>query len=65
MLKHSVWLMLLLSACSQQQMYQAVQENRLNACEKRVGEQRQRCIEQHNMPYDEYQREREALRAEE
>lgn len=60
--RYLVFAVLLLSACSQQQVYQAVQENRLASCQKRVAEQRDRCVEEHNMPYAEYRREREALR---
>lgn len=55
---------LLVTACTQQQAYQAVQENRLMECQKRVGDQQEECREGHSMSYEEYQREREALRKE-
>lgn len=53
---------LTLVACSNKQMYESVQTNRLNACEKLIGSQREECIAQHSTPYTDYQRERETLR---
>lgn len=47
------------SACSNQQAYQAIQQNRLQECEKLLPAQREECIQQHDEPFDDYQRSRE------
>lgn len=47
-----------MGACSNQRAYEMIQENRRAECEKMVERQRQECLQSLQMPYDEYQRER-------
>ncbi len=56
----------LLQACSQQQVYDAVQQNRQLECQKLPDSQYEECMKQYSEPYKEYERERqELLRGEE
>ncbi len=50
-----------LCACSNQQMYNSVQTNRQNECDKLQTIQRQECLKQLGMPYDKYEEERQKL----
>ncbi len=50
-----------LYGCSNEQIYQSVQANRLSSCEKLFEAQRDKCIDQHDTPYQEYQRAREEV----
>jgi hypothetical protein len=55
-----------LAACSQQQVYDAVQQNRQLECQKLPDSQYEECMKQYSEPYKEYERERqELLRGEE
>ncbi|SHF21212.1 hypothetical protein SAMN04487965_1642 [Microbulbifer donghaiensis] len=51
----------LLAACSHQQVYDAVHQNRLQDCEKFSGPQYRDCIQQYDQSYSDYQRERREL----
>lgn len=50
-----------LCACTNQQMYNSVQTNRQNECEKLQTVQRQECLKRLGMPYDKYEDERQKL----
>ncbi len=50
-----------LAACSQQQVYDAVQQNRQFECQKLPGTQYEECMERYSEPYEEYERERQQL----
>jgi hypothetical protein len=51
----------LVQACSHQQVYDAVQQNRQFECQKLPGSQYEECMEQYSEPYEEYERERQEL----
>lgn len=51
----------LLPACSNQQVYDAVQKNRQLECQKLPGSQYEECMEQYSEPYEHYERERREL----
>ena len=51
----------ILAACTQQDVYEMSQENGRKACEKEPPPMQDRCMEQYQQSYDEYQRERDAL----
>lgn len=50
----------LLTACSNQQIYNAVQENRRAECGKPPQSQYEECLRDYDTSYDEYERERQA-----
>ncbi|QDP01296.1 hypothetical protein FNC98_08080 [Thalassotalea sp. PS06] len=50
-----------LSSCSAQQVYKGVQASHVNHCYLYPYEQAQECLEDVNMPYDEYERRREEV----
>jgi hypothetical protein len=52
-------LVVLLSGCTNEALYTTVQNNRLQECDRMVAAQRETCIAQHNMPYEDYERERQ------
>ncbi|MCQ3829098.1 hypothetical protein HXX02_06550 [Microbulbifer elongatus] len=52
---------LLVSACSNQQIYEGIQQNRLQNCEKYPDAQYAECLARHQKDYEEYERERQAL----
>lgn len=52
---------LLLTACSNQQVYNAVQHNQQLECQKLPGTQYEECMRQVSEPYESYEREREEL----
>ncbi len=54
-------LLILISGCSNQEIYQAVQNNRLQECDKLPDVQREECRAQHSQPYEEYERNRKEL----
>jgi hypothetical protein len=54
-------LAVLLPACSNQQLYDAIQQNRQLECQKLPGIQYEECMKQHSQPYDEYERQRQEL----
>ncbi len=56
---------LALSACSNRQVYDAIQNNRQLECQKLPGTQYEECMKQFSEPYDEYRRERDELTKEE
>lgn len=51
----------LLSACTHQQMYEAVQHNRKQECLTLPPAQQNKCLNAYNQSYEDYNREREAL----
>lgn len=55
----------LVQACSQQQVYDAIQQNRQLECQKLPGSQYEECMKQYSEPYKEYERERQELLREE
>jgi hypothetical protein len=55
-----VLLATLLTGCTNKELYTATQNNRLQECDRMVTAQRDACIAQHNMPYEDYERERQA-----
>ena len=66
----STWIVMLVAswlvqACSQQQVYDAVQQNRQLECQKLPGTQYEECMKQYSEPYKEYERERQELLREE
>jgi len=52
-------LMLIMSGCSSKQLYNAVQENRQQACLKSPPGQYDQCMAEHSQSYREYQQQRE------
>lgn len=48
------------SACSNQRIYEASHQNRLQECEKLIASQRQACRAEYSESYDEYRRRIEA-----
>lgn len=52
-----------LGACSNQQVYEAVQRNQRLECQKIPLPQQDECMEQNSESYEEYRRNREALDA--
>lgn len=46
----------LVSACSNRQLYNAVQENRKAKCDEMPDAQRAECLEQYQKSYEEYDR---------
>lgn len=48
-------------ACTQRQVYEAVQQNRQLECQKLPQGQYEKCMEQYSEPYDTYARERREL----
>jgi hypothetical protein len=49
------------TACTTQDLYQAVKENRLHECDKRQGARKAECIAQFSLAYEEYAEEREKI----
>ena len=56
---------LALPACSNRQVYDAIQKNRQLECQKLPGTQYEECMQQFSEPYDEYKRQRDELTKEE
>ncbi len=54
-------LIVALQSCSNQAMYEAIQQNRLQRCEEIPIPQQQACRDQYQTSYEEYRRERDAL----
>ncbi len=55
-------IILCLTACSHQQLYDAVQQGQQVECQKLQGELYQQCLQKYAKPYQEYQQEREQLK---
>jgi len=55
---------LALSACSNRQVYDAIQQNQQLECQKLPGTQYEECMKQVSEPYDAYKRERDELKKE-
>lgn len=53
---------LALSACSNRQVYDAIQQNQQLECQKLQGTQYEECMKQVSQPYDAYKRDRDALK---
>ncbi|NCP63782.1 MAG: hypothetical protein GW836_03870 [Paraglaciecola sp.] len=51
----------LISACSNRALYETAQHNRRTACLKQPPPQAEKCLESVSKPYEEYERERQAL----
>ena len=49
------------TACSNQQIYEAVQQSNQFECQKNPKTARERCMEQVSEPYEDYERDRNAL----
>lgn len=63
-MKSTLWVFMIalgLCSCSNQQMYNSVQTNQQNECDKLQTVQRQECLKQLGMPYDKYEEERQKL----
>jgi hypothetical protein len=56
---------LVLPACSNRQVYDAIQQNRQLECQKLPGTQYEECMKQVSEPYDTYKRDRDELTKEE
>lgn len=54
-------LLLILSACSQRQVYDSIQINQRNECELLSGVQREECLKRLNPDYQTYDRQRRDL----
>lgn len=52
---------LALLGCGNKQIYTAVQENRRLECSKLPQNQYEQCMSEYDTPYDEYERERQAV----
>ncbi len=52
---------LVLAACTDRQLYQAIQNNRQLECQKLPGTQYEECMKQYSQSYESYRRDREAL----
>ena len=52
---------LALPACSNRQVYEAIQQNRQLECQKLPGARYEECMRQYSEPYDEYKRDRDEL----
>jgi hypothetical protein len=50
-----------LSACSNRQVYDAIQQNQQLECQKLQGSQYEECMKQVSEPYDAYKRDRDEL----
>jgi len=50
----AVWV----SACSNQQLYDAARQNYLQQCDRWEGAERERCQAEHHASYDDYERKR-------
>ena len=48
------------SACSKQQWYEAIQENRKQECQKLPLTRQEQCRESHSLSYEDYVEQREA-----
>ena len=51
-----------LTACSHQQLYDAVQQGQQVECQKLQAEQYQQCMQKYAKPYQQYQQEREQVK---
>ncbi|MCB1701777.1 MAG: hypothetical protein H6985_12075 [Pseudomonadales bacterium] len=48
-------------ACSNEQVYNAIQQNRQLECQKLPGTQYEECMREFSQPYKDYKRERDEL----
>lgn len=55
-------LLICMSACSQKSLYTNIQKNQRNECLKLPDSEQKSCLSSTEMDYDEYQRQREALK---
>lgn len=55
-------LTLVLPACTNRQVYEAIQQNQQLECQKLPGDQYDKCMEELSESYDTYQRERDELK---
>lgn len=61
MKRYYVAFIVLLSGCSQHQMYDSIQVNQRNECERLSGIQRDECLKQLGPDYQTYERQRREL----
>lgn len=54
--------LLSLSACSNKQIYDSTQYNNERECYKRPESQIEQCLQQNSQSYEDYKRERDALK---
>lgn len=52
-----------LGACSNRELYEAMQASQRSACERLADEPRARCLEEARMSYEDYERERKRAAA--
>ncbi|WP_290579971.1 hypothetical protein [Ketobacter sp.] len=50
-----------LMACSSKGTYEAIQNGQKNDCQKYYGDEYDKCIEPYSKPYEDYERDRDAL----
>lgn len=49
------------TSCSNKEIYDATRENRRMECHKLPGREREQCLQEQSMSYEEYQQEREKV----
>lgn len=52
-------MLVLLASCSNRQIYNTIQENRRQECQKLPSSQAEECTERYSMPFDTYQQRQE------
>lgn len=57
----AVGLISVLSACTNQDAYEAVRANRLHECQYLPPSEQEECVRRYDKPYEEYERQREEL----
>ena len=56
-----LFLLSVLAACSNQQLYNGIQKNRQLECQKLPGSQYDECMKEVSEPYEEYEHDRQEL----
>ncbi|BFM10543.1 hypothetical protein R50072_06960 [Simiduia litorea] len=56
-------MMVFLAACSNKSIYTGMQEGNRQECNKMPEYQRQQCLDKNNQSYEDYKRERDALKS--
>ncbi len=54
-------LLLLVAACSNQQVYQTIQHDQLRDCEKQPPSVYEECVKENSESYDDYERKRQEV----
>ena len=60
-IRSSLFAVPLLSACTNQQLYNGIQQNQQLECQKLPGSQYEKCMQEVSEPYEAYQRDYEEL----